>query len=303
MRTLLTTVLLLAGCGQDSGATPSMPRREKPLVCTTNYPLQYCVERIAGGLAMVECVVPAGADPLHWRPEREAIARLQTADLIVINGATAEPWRFGASLPLSRVVDTSDGFWDQFIERPGVTHSHGDGKTHTHSTTDPHTWIDPRLLKEQAVAALESLIRRLPDHESALRDNYGALARDLDELDGRIDALATKWQGKTLATSADAYRYLARRGGWTGIDLEVALATEPWDAALAAMRQALGGKRAVLMLWTAPPSAALRERITRDLDVQSVVFSTGAAVPDAGGSDYLSVMRANLERLARAFEQ
>jgi len=38
-------------------------------------------------------------DPVNWKPGSEAIARMQSADLVILNGAGYETWLGWVSLP------------------------------------------------------------------------------------------------------------------------------------------------------------------------------------------------------------
>lgn len=140
---LFLVALGSAGCGDESassGVRRAAKPRARPVVCVTTWPLACMTRRLAAGHADVQCVVPPGSDALHFKPDRPTIGALQAADLIVLNGAGAEPWLFGASLPASRMVDTAYPFRDRYREiEHAVTHSHAGGESHTHSGTDPHT--------------------------------------------------------------------------------------------------------------------------------------------------------------------
>jgi len=289
---------LLVACGGESAA--SQAERAKPLVCTTLYPLQYMARRIAGDLARVECVVPAPADPLHWTPGAGVIAHMQGADLIVLNGAHAEPWLDHVSLPLSRLVDTSKSFADRFIELEAVTHSHGSGAPHTHSGIDPHTWMDPENAKAQARTLLTALQQLLPDHRDALANRGASLIADLDALAGRFAAL-TLPAGETLVASHPAYNYLAARNGWRIESLDLDPAAKPTAAALATVRAALKGLTARLILWESPPSAEWIEALQGDPGLASVVFRPAETPPLGDAPDYLAEMAANASRLAEAW--
>ncbi|MEO0481469.1 MAG: zinc ABC transporter substrate-binding protein [Planctomycetota bacterium] len=302
MRVWIGVLLFLGACGDEVSDESANRLRERPLVLTTNYPLQYCVERIVGGLGDVQCVVPTGEDPLHWHPSRGDVSRMQGADLVVLNGASAEPWVFQASLPLSRLVDTSSDFSARFLEREGaVTHSHGGGEAHTHAATDPHTWLDPRQLEEQAGIALSALIRRLPGREPQLRENYGALAEDLREIDRLLLDLERRTSGEAVAAPDDVYGYLFRRTGWTMVDLNIDPEAPASDAMLASVRELLSQSGVRVVLWPSVPDEAIVERLEREFSVRSESFPLLVAAPGSSGADFLSEMRQNLERLAQAF--
>ncbi len=60
-----------------------------------------------------------------------AIAVIQGADLIVLNGAGFAAWTVKTSLPRWRIVDTSARFADQLISTETLTHLHGAEGAHS----------------------------------------------------------------------------------------------------------------------------------------------------------------------------
>jgi len=283
---------------------PPLAVDDRPSVYTTFYPTTWMTERIAGDLAEVVCPVPADADPIFWKPTRKSIAAYQSADLIVTNGAKFEKWVGMAELPMRTVVRTANRFKDQWIEfDEGVTHSHGPEGAHTHKGIDGHTWLDPILAKEQAMAILTGLNRLLPDDVGVLRERWNLLAADLDKLHQEMVALGKPAEGEALVASHPAYNYLARRLGWTVVNLDFDPEEMPSDDAFAEAKHLLEhrGFRYRAMLWEGAPTPEIAAATEQRLGVKSIEFSPCEMLsPDDRhkGVDYLSVMRANLARLA-----
>jgi zinc transport system substrate-binding protein len=108
---------------------------DRPLeIITVNYPLAYFAERILGEHGNVSFPAPAGVDPAYWSPEPEIIAEYQQADLILLNGAGYAAWTANATLPRSRLVNTTAALTDQLISwryrvhdlaGPGYSHRAG----------------------------------------------------------------------------------------------------------------------------------------------------------------------------------
>ena len=117
--------ILLAGCSGEEVAETGREPAGRPVVYASNYPLQYFAQKISAPLVDVRLPVPAGEDPAFWEPTPEDVAALQKADLVVLNGASYESWLKNVSLASSRLVDTSEGFKEQFIAQETTTHSHG----------------------------------------------------------------------------------------------------------------------------------------------------------------------------------
>ena len=179
--------VLLAGCSGENGAETGSERSGRPLVYASNYPLQYFAQRISASLVDVRLPVPAGEDPAFWKPAPEDVLTLQKADLIVLNGASYESWLKNVSLPTSRLVDTSEGFKEQFIaQEEATTHSHGPGGEHEHSATAFTTWLDLALAVEQARAIKDAFSTRWPEHKGQFEAQFEKLARELED-SGRGD--------------------------------------------------------------------------------------------------------------------
>ncbi len=270
------------------------------LVYTVNYPLAYFAERIGGDLVRVEFPAPPDVDPAFWSPDPETVGAYQRADLILLNGAGYASWTDRVSLPDSRLVDTSAETADRYvIVEDAVTHSHGPAGEHAHGTTAFTTWLDPTMAGEQARAIRDAFVRVRPQQTAAFDDGLAELERDLEDLDGRIAQIAATDSAKLLLASHPVYQYLAAR-----YDLEMrSVHFEPNEpskpAAWRDLRAILEGHQARWMLWEEEPLPETAARL-RELGVESVVFRPSGNRPADG--DYLSVMDANVRRLATVYQ-
>ena len=87
---ILLLLLILGACEDQSGSvSQTETKASKPLVLTSNYPLYYFASEVGGDAVDVQMPEMDG-DPAMWVPGAEDVAQLQTADLIVINGAGYE---------------------------------------------------------------------------------------------------------------------------------------------------------------------------------------------------------------------
>jgi len=269
----------------------------KPVVCAVNYPLQYFAQRIAGDLAEITCPVPSGTNPAFWSPSPEVILAIQSADLILLNGANYAGWVSRTSLPVSNQINTSSSFRDRYISIEGAaTHAHGPGGDHTHGETAFTTWLDFSLALEQARAVRDAFMSRWPDQLPALRHGFEGLQQDLSNLDRSMDALARSLSAHAGYASHPVYQYWARR-------YQVALDNLHWEpdrfpdaACWESFQNRLNQRPARWMIWEAEPAPETARRLN-ELNLRIAVFSPCAGKPTQG--DFLSVMRKNLENLTR----
>jgi zinc transport system substrate-binding protein len=186
----------------------------------------------------------------------------------------------------------------------GTVHSHGAAGTHTHEGVDGHTWIDPLNAAEQADALLIAMCRAWPEHERSFAARIEPLRADLADLDLRVRRISPFVRSKLLVATHPAYGYLARRHEWTLHDVDMPPESAPSPSAierLAALRMSASGMPAVI-LFEKPPCDAIDAWLRTQSGLTAVVFDPCETEPDgrAGPSDYLQVMRDNIDRLAAA---
>mgnify|MGYP001814144996 FL=1 len=163
-RTIITSLLLLIAPAAAA---------DRLLVYAVNYPLAYFAERIGGEYVEVMFPVPAGIDPAFWQPDVDDVARFQQADLILTNGAGYAKWLERASLPRRKLVNTSAGFADSYIQvEQTKTHRHGPGGEHSHAGTAFTTWLDFSQAIEQARAIKQALNRKHPEQSDTFQRNF-----------------------------------------------------------------------------------------------------------------------------------
>lgn len=282
-------------CSCSKQGAPGPEQRSKPLVQTTNYPVTYFAQRIAGDAVEIRFPAPPDGDPAFWQPQAEEVASLQSANLVLTNGATYEKWMDRVSLPGHLVADTSAGFSAEFIQvKDAVSHSHGKEGAHSHAGTAFTTWLDFNLAKQQAEAIRTALVRLVPGAAEAMNRNAAALVADLDKLDADLQAVAKTIGAQPLVASHPVYQYFARR---YQLRIEPVLwepDVVPDEAALQGLKALLANHPAKWMIWEGTPAAESVSKLDA-LGVKSVVFDPCGNRPESG--DWLSVMRQNVEGL------
>ena len=179
-------------------------------VYTVNYPLAYFAERIGGEQVEVVFPAPPDVDPAYWMPDQATIAAYQQADLILLNGANYAKWVGKVSLPRGKMVDTSRKFKDRYIHAAEVTtHSHGAEGAHAHESLAFNTWLDLSLAKLQAESIYKAMARKRPISEMHFKNNYKALAVELETLHETIKVIVANDPDRALLGSHPVYDYLS----------------------------------------------------------------------------------------------
>lgn len=224
---VLLLVLLLGsvsflGCSQNSENVSKRVGESNDgeiRVIAVSYPLQYLTERIVGDLIAVECPVPREvSDPSLWKPSREAVLSMQSADWVIANGVGADyaKWLPKVSLPESKLCRTATkglALADYIaVEDVSIVHSHGPEGEHSHPTMVSRTWLDPAMAKKQAIYIAAQFEKKYPQFAAEFAANLDALTKDLN----RLADLLRPVEGEELVplvTATPLQKFFARAAG------------------------------------------------------------------------------------------
>lgn len=291
------STLLLFSC-EEKAKTSADETPAKPTIATVNYPLAYFAERLAGSFATIVFDAPADEDPAFWKPTDEQIARMQKADLILLNGASYAKWTATASLPFESTVDSSETFQKSYIViEEELKHSHGkDEDDHSHSGTAFTTWMDFGQAAMQATNVANAIADDFPDHKDSVMKNLATLLTDLKELHTVSTQVADSLNDAPLIASHPVYQYFARA-------YKLQIPSLLWEPEMELTAEAMADLKKVqdanpsakYFLWEGDPTPGHVDKL-QAAGLTSVVVSPCGNRPESG--DFLSVMRANLEALA-----
>jgi zinc transport system substrate-binding protein len=290
-----------SGCKQarDAAEETDLSLHDQLSVYVVNYPLQYFAQRIGGDLVDVHFPAPRDVDPVFWQPSVEVIADYQSADLILLNGANYARWVNNATLPPSKLVDTSAAMSDRFISvENDITHQHGPTGEHSHSGIAFTTWLDPTIAIEQALAIKDAFCRLLPDHQVMIETRFEELSEDLRGVDSQLEQLFADNKQQPVLFSHPVYQYFIRRYGLNARSVHWEPNVLPDDGAWTELKSLVSDHRAQLLIWEGPPMQQSINKL-KVMGIDSEVFQPCGNVPKTG--NYLSVMTINFEALSGWF--
>ncbi|QCT02439.1 ABC transporter, substrate-binding protein [Paenibacillus algicola] len=144
---LLSLVMVVTGCGNDTGSQKAAISEEKINVITTFYPIYEFARTIGGEDANVINLLPTGVEAHDWTPRSQDIIQTSKAQLFLYNGAGMEGWVPGFLKGLDqdsqvKPVEVSQGI-DLIYTNEDDGHQHGhdhggeaaaeEGRDHDHS--------------------------------------------------------------------------------------------------------------------------------------------------------------------------
>ena len=272
-------------------------------IVTSFYPLQFILEEIVGDLGVVTNV-GAGIDPHNYQPSAQDVFAMQSADLVVLQGAGFEPWGEDMVVQLHTnetpiAVATEELSLRERSGEDEHDHDHEEDE-HDHGQYDPHTWVDPVLLSESAAHVAEIIMALDPENAATYETNTTLLLEKLAALDAQYKARLVSCQYNEAIVTHGAFNYLADRYGLAFHSI-AGISTQdlPSATVLAELREeAEEGVGAILLEENAV--AEYGETLARETGLETLPINPASyAIP--AGQNYLTVMEQNLDTLVTAF--
>ena len=287
--TLSVAVMALSACS-GSGETASSGSSLQ--VTAAFYPLQYIAQRIGGDAVDVTSLTPPGAEPHDLELTPQALAELQESDLVVHLS--------GFQPAVDEAVDqTSEAVAIDAADSADLTHAAEKHSEEEQGSTDPHFWLDTDRLSDVAAAVAEAMTQAHPRGAEEFAENLAGLRRDLDDLHQEYAAGLAECSVTSLVTAHESFGYLAQRYGMAQVGIAgLSPDTEPEPQQLAFVAD-LVEREGVQTIYTETlVSPAVAQTVADETGAQTAVLDPLEGVTDdSAGSDYLSVMRANLKAL------
>ncbi len=195
-------------------------------------PQAYIVQRIGGDNVSVNVLVGPGQSPHAYEPTPKQVAALSGADVFFTIGLPFEQrllQKIGSFAGHVAMVDTRQGITlrpaeDQDEGIPGDAHA---GK-------DPHIWLAPLLLKQQAANICLALQQKDSAHGAAYQQNFAQLAAELDGLNKELTRRLAPFAGREIFVFHPALGYFTDAYKLRQVAIEMA-GKEPGSKSFAAI--------------------------------------------------------------------
>jgi zinc transport system substrate-binding protein len=217
---LLAFALFAGGAGEEQSAP-----EEGLAVFVSILPQKYFVDRIGGQRVRTSVMVRPGKSPATYEPTPRQMVALGNADLFITIGVPFEDAFLPSvteSLPDLKLVRGDEGIRKRRLD----DHAHDadedeDGHDEAGAgAPDPHIWMDPVLVKGQALLIRDALVEADPAGTEVYRAGYESFAAELDELHGRLSAMLAPLAGSVLFVYHPSLGYFADRYGFDQIAIE-----------------------------------------------------------------------------------
>ena len=180
----------LCGCSGGESADSA----DKPLIITTIFPAYDFARQVFGDTAEVKMLLKPGQESHSYDPSAKDIVEINGCDLFVYNGGESDQWVESVlqaapdveTFRMTDAVSLLDEEHSEGMQEEEHDHDHDDGDEEEY---DEHVWTSP----DNAAAIVRALGSRakalFPDSAAELDSNTESYAAQIEEIDGRLEAL------------------------------------------------------------------------------------------------------------------
>ena len=202
--------LFLVACSQDKQNDVKESHEMK--IVTSFYPVYSMVKAVSGDLNDVRMIQSSSG--IHsYEPSANDIAAIYDADVFVYHSHTLESWAgsLDPSLQKSKVkvLEASEGMT---LDRVSGLEDIEVGKgVDEKSLYDPHTWLDPEKVAEEAQIIADKLSELDSENKEIYQSNAKKFIDQAHELTNKYKPIFDKVEQRTFVTQHTAFSYLAKR--------------------------------------------------------------------------------------------
>jgi len=334
----LTVVsLALTGCSDDNSSESSSSEERPVIVVTTNI-LGDVVANVVGDNFDVEVIMPSGADPHDFQASAKQVAKIMSADLLVVNGANFEEGMAdvieaaesdGVMIleTISFVTqldgdhegdddhDDHEGDDDHDDHEGDDDHDdhegdddHDDHEGHDHGGIDPHFFTDPSRMAQVVEGLSKFLVANFPEiGEDSLESTANSYKKQLENLDAEVERtlFAIPPDSRVLVTNHAVFEYFAERYEFKVIG-SIIPATSTLSSAsaqqIASLADAIRSNQVTAIFADASSSDSLAKALAGEVDGVKIVslFTESLGSTNSSGPTYIDMVRSNSEAIASA---
>ncbi len=276
----------------------SLTGQDKLQVLSSASIFQDMAEHIGGEKILATSIVPIGGDPHLYEPVPSDVAKVQDADIILINGLTFEGW-------ISQLVENSGTDATSVLITKSVNPL---GSQVYENATDPHAWMDASNGLIYAKNIYNAIIKADPENTSYYQDRYQSYITQLKDLDAYISTQINTIPEfkRVLITSHDAFAYYGNR---YGIELSaiMGISTEAEAQTSDVMRVINDIKKrgvpAVFIESTINPKLVKQIASDTGAKIGGELYADSIGEEGSPGHGYIEMLRHNTDVIVRALTQ
>lgn len=209
-------LVILSGCGKDNAVHEKNGAIE---IFITTPPHAWLVKQIGGAKVNVHTLLKPGDNPHTFEATPKQMLLLKKSRIFFTSEMRLEEVlidRFLGNEP-HKSSDRPELVPLDHIHR---SEHHHDASVHDCATSDPHTWLNPAMLRVQAQSITAGLKSIVPDDSAFLQNNLQVFLDSLQKCEKTIEKLLEPYAGKSFLVFHPSFGHFAEAFNLTQIAIE-----------------------------------------------------------------------------------
>ncbi|MGQ7373045.1 metal ABC transporter solute-binding protein, Zn/Mn family [Streptococcus suis] len=268
-------------------------------IVTSFYPIYSLVKEVSGDKNDVRMI--GSRSGIHsYEPSAGDVRAIYDADVFIYHSGVLESWakRLDPNLQGSSVEVLEASTKLELMRVPGLEEVEVAEGQDPASLYDPHTWLDPVLVGQEALEIGELLAESDPENADYYRKNAKALERDAQKLADKYIPIFAKASSKTFVTQHTAFSYTAQRFGLKQLGIAGVSEEEPSPRQLAEIKEFVDTYKVQTIFTEKGTSDKLAKALATSTGVDLKVLDPLEADPE-NNLTYLENLEQVLETLAQ----
>jgi len=202
---------LMTGCGKQKA--PDI-KEGQISVFTSIPPTAFLVEKIGGDKVHTNVLISGSQDPHTFEPTPSQMTALSKADIYVTVGLPFEDVltkKLADNFKTSLKIVHSESTIDVDSSAKNCNEAACDHcQVNDHQNIDPHIWLAPALLIEQATIIKDALVQIDPENATFYDKNLTALDDEIRNLDHQLAEVLAPYKGMAFYVFHPAFGHFAK---------------------------------------------------------------------------------------------
>jgi len=260
------------------------------------YPQFFLTQQIVKDKIEVINITPAGAEPHEYEPTTREMIKIKNSKLLILNGSKFEPWaeKIKDTFKETKIISLSENLANQTT------------KEGEENIKDPHIWLSPALVKEEAKLIYNEIIKIDPENLVFYQENLQTLENNLDLLNNKFKDGLKNCAKKDFITSHSAFGYLASAYNLNQVAISgLSPDEEPSPKKLAEVANFVRQNNIKYIFFESLVSPKLSETLALETGTQTLILNPLEGISEEEinqGKNYFTEMENNLTNLKIALE-
>lgn len=194
----------------------------KPIVSVSIPPQAFFVEKIAKDSVEINILIEPNSNEHNVEFKPVAIKNLEKSKIYFLADLELEKIlesKFKNTLKNVKIVNINNGI--SLLENEEHDEHENNIHEHEHGINDPHTWLDPVLVKIQAQNIYKALSQNFPQNKDFYAKNLENFLKELDDLNLTIKTNLQNIKNREFIVYHPSWGYFAKRYNLIQIPVEI----------------------------------------------------------------------------------